>query len=422
MTRDRNLEPNMSSNAAERFHALDAVRGGALLLGIAVHLSMSFWPIPLWPIRDSDPSQELLASFFVMHIFRMALFFTIAGFFARLMFKKRGPLGFIKDRAKRIGIPFLVGWPLLVIAVFGIIIAYSIASLPPGAEPPPPPPTPTTPIWTWIPLAHTWFLYVLLWLYVGILGVVGVLSLIDRKGLLGRLVDPVVAVLVKSHLAPLVLSVPLFAVFFFDGSWIMWGGIRTPDMGLIPNLAASVGYATAFGFGWLLHRQPELLNVWKRWWPLHLAAAAGLSLLAMNYSALAATPAAVAELGTLDRLLSSAVYPLAIWTWSFGLIGAAMAFLSKQNNAIRYIADSSYWLYLIHLPVVMAFQIVFANVGLPWFVKFPIMLVLAFALMLASYQLLVRNTPIGGLLNGRRYGKAKPSAATPAPSAQPSLT
>ena len=50
----------MKTQSIERLHALDAVRGGALLLGIVVHLSMSFWPIPLWPIRDNDPSSALL--------------------------------------------------------------------------------------------------------------------------------------------------------------------------------------------------------------------------------------------------------------------------------------------------------------------------------------------------------------------------
>src|SRR5690606_41208149 len=99
----------MSSQVTDRLHALDAVRGGALLLGIVVHLSMSFWPMPFWPIRDSDPTPVLSTTFLVLHIFRMSLFFLIAGFFAHLLFHKRGPAGFIKDRLKRIGIPFIVG-------------------------------------------------------------------------------------------------------------------------------------------------------------------------------------------------------------------------------------------------------------------------------------------------------------------------
>jgi hypothetical protein len=79
---------------------------------------------------------------------------------------------------------------------------------------------------------------------------------------------------------------------------------------------------------------------------------------------------------------------------------------------------------LIHLPVAMVFQVLFANIAWPWFVKFPIMLAVAIALMLLSYQLLVRNTFIGAVLNGKRIpGKDRkppaesPSAAVPSKSA-----
>jgi peptidoglycan/LPS O-acetylase OafA/YrhL len=401
-------------SSTERLHALDAVRGGALLLGVVVHLSMSFWPIPLWPIRDNDPSQLTLTAFLVAHIFRMSLFFLIAGFFSRMLFQRRGALGFAKDRAKRIGIPFLVGWPLLFVAFIAVIIWHAVKAN--GGVMPEAPQGQPALTWKTMPLLHTWFLYVLLGLYAGTLAVVGVFRLIDRKGHIGRAVDAVMRFFVRTQLAPVLFGLPLAAFFFFKESWIMWGGVHTPDAGLAPNLQACVAYASAFGFGWLLQRQMDLLSVWKRWWPLHLAIAAGLSVVCLYYAGMAANPAAVADLSLLDRLASSAVYPIAIWTWSFGMIGLASAVLTKENRAIRYLADSSYWIYLIHLPVVMVFQSVFSTVEQPWFVKFPIMLALAMAVMLASYQLLVRDTPIGGLLNGRRHPgrRAVPSTVPPA--------
>jgi hypothetical protein len=268
--------------------------------------------------------------------------------------------------------------------------------------------------WGTLPLLHTWFLYVLLWLYAATLGIVGLLGALDRHGRLACVADGFVRAIVKTQLAPIVLGVPLFVVFAFSESWIPWGGIRTPDVGLVPNLAACVGFATAFGFGWLLHRQIDLLSVWRRSWPLYLAAAAGLTLVCLSYSELAADPAAVAGMSLTDRLVSSAAYPLAIWTWSFGLIGLATAFLTREHKTIRYLADSSYWVYLIHLPIAMVLQVLFANVAWPWFVKFPLMLAMAMALMLLSYQLLVRNTFVGVVLNGKRIpGKRyEPAAAS----------
>jgi peptidoglycan/LPS O-acetylase OafA/YrhL len=403
----------MTPHNTERLHALDAVRGGALLLGVVGHLSMSFWPIPFWPIRDNDPSSTLLTMFGVQHIFRMSLFFVVAGFFARLVLQKRGARGFVADRAKRIGLPLLVGWPLLFGAFIAVIVWSAIRAGTLEAMQAQPQPGLS---WSTLPLLHTWFLYVLLWLYAGALAIVGLVRVLDPKGKIAAVADRFVRAIVKTQLAPIVLGLPLFAVFAFAESWIPSGGIRTPDVGLVPNLAACVGFATAFGFGWLLQRQADLLSVWRRWWPLHLAAAAGLTIVCLSYSQLATDPAAIAELTATHRLVSAAVYPLAIWTWSLGLLGLAMAFLTEENRTIRYLADSSYWVYLIHLPVAMVFQVLLANVPWPWFVKFPLMLGVALALMLLSYQLLVRNTFIGAVLNGKRIpGKRpEPSAAAPA--------
>ena len=77
----------------QRLHALDAVRGFALLLGVAFHAALSFmpgWPPGIWAMNDVRPSQFLSDAAFVTHIFRMSLFFFIAGYFARLMYHKVG--------------------------------------------------------------------------------------------------------------------------------------------------------------------------------------------------------------------------------------------------------------------------------------------------------------------------------------------
>lgn len=100
-----------------RIHALDALRAFALLLGIVLHATVSFLPgfADLdWPIIDNSPSTLLGIAFYVIHIFRMTIFFLLAGFFARLMFQRQGANSFFTERAKRILIPLVVGWPVLV--------------------------------------------------------------------------------------------------------------------------------------------------------------------------------------------------------------------------------------------------------------------------------------------------------------------
>ena len=62
---------------------------------------------------DNSPSPFLSDAGFVAHIFRMSLFFFIAGFFGRLLYHKLGARGFWTNRAMRILVPLIVGWVIL---------------------------------------------------------------------------------------------------------------------------------------------------------------------------------------------------------------------------------------------------------------------------------------------------------------------
>ena len=95
-------------------------------------------------------------------------------------------------------------------------------------------------------------------------------------------------------------------------------------------------------------------------------------------------------------------YPLATWAWTFGLVGLAMRFLSRPNPAIRYVADSSYWVYLIHLPIIMVAQVLLFPLPLPALAKFALVLATTLPIMLLSYHLMVRYSFLGALLNGKR--------------------
>jgi peptidoglycan/LPS O-acetylase OafA/YrhL len=404
----------MAAHGSERLHALDAVRGFALLAGIVFHATLSFLPhpkgIPLWIVSDSQPSLVLAGLFHVLHIFRMTVFFLIAGFFARLAFNRRGAKGFIADRLKRIGIPLVAGWPILFAAIAGVTIWAAIRASH-GAPLPPPPKYAGFPAF---PLTHLWFLYVLLLLYAAVLIVRLPVALIDRSGCLRRGVDAALRPLVRNPLGLIVLAAPTAAALYSLPEWRPWFGIPTPDSSLVPNLGAAVAFASAFGFGWLLHRQVDLLEVWRRRWPLNLALAIGFTAAELSITGIA--PAIAAAAPGLMKLASAATFTLAIWSWSFALIGLALQFLANESPARRYIADASYWLYLIHLPIVMVLQVLVAPLDWPWPAKFAVILGVAFPLMFASYQFSVRHSCIGALLAGRRRPKPvrKAKAASPA--------
>jgi glucans biosynthesis protein C len=391
----------IQESPSERLHALDAVRAGALLLGVVFHASLSFLPNPqIWFVRDVQ-SVELGVFFFVAHIFRMTLFFLIAGFFARMLLERRGVGGFVRDRAKRILLPLTVFWPILFGAIVACFIWGYVATHPEAATAAPPPPPPPMTAQTF-PLTHLWFLYVLVILYAGALLLRGLVMAVDRKGAFrSGVVDKVITFLVKTPIAPFVLAAPLFAALALKPDWMMWFGVPTPDTGLVPNTPAMIAFGTAFGFGWLLNRQIDLLRVWERNWLLNL----GFALILTVTCLVIAGPAPIITPAAQDwkKLAFAGAYTLAIWAWTFALIGMALRFLSERNPVIRYVADASYWIYLIHLPIVMALQVLVLPLAWPWFAKFALLLWIAFSLMFLSYHYLVRYSFLGAILNGRKH-------------------
>ncbi|MEE2691842.1 MAG: acyltransferase family protein [Pseudomonadota bacterium] len=396
--------------AGERLHALDAARAGALLLGVAFHASMSFLPDPqIWIVRD-DQSAALGGLFYISHIFRMTLFFLLAGFFARMMLHRRGVAGFIGNRVKRIALPLLIFWPFVFAGIVACLIWGYVASVGPEAAAAAPPPAPMTA--KTFPLTHLWFLYVLIIFYAAALALRGVVVAVDRKGGWRGVADGFVAPIVEQPLGFLALAAPAATALFLMHDWYLWFGVPTPDTGLVPNRPALIAYGVAFGFGWLLQRQPRLLETLQKRWALNLALAIALTAGLIAYAGLA--PVLTPAPQDWKKAAYAAVYGSAVWTWTFGLVGAAMRFLSAPNPAIRYAADASYWVYIVHVPVVMALQVLAFGVDAPWTVKFPAVLLLTYAATFLSYDLLVRYSFVGALLNGKKTRKKKTRGANPA--------
>ena len=377
----------------ERLYAMDAVRAFALLSGVVLHAAMTFMPglAAFGFPADSSPSTFLQNAFYVIHIFRMPLFFFIAGFFGHLMFHRKGTSGFVRDRAKRIVLPLIVGWVAFGPMMMGLIY---INLAPPVTAPAAPPSSAFA-------LAHLWFLYYLVLIYVGVIGLRGfALKYVPDAAPFRNRIDATVKKIVANHTAALFVALPVIACLFLTPNWIMWTGIPTPDTGLMPQRPALIAYGTAFIFGWVVHRQSELLAVLSRRWALHLIAAVGLTILSFWLVGQVSNPFAVP---TSLKIAYAASYTLAAWSWVFALIGAGIRFFATDRPTIRYLADSSYWVYLAHLPLVFALQLVVLKWPLHWAVKFPLIVCTAMALLLLSYHFLVRNTLIGEVLNGRRH-------------------
>lgn len=96
-----------NSKMSHRRTDLDALRTFAMLLGIALHASLSFFVFP-WPIHDKHSSNLLLPVLVAVHGFRMPLFFLLSGYFTMLVFRRRGLAALLEQRFKRIFLPLMI--------------------------------------------------------------------------------------------------------------------------------------------------------------------------------------------------------------------------------------------------------------------------------------------------------------------------
>jgi glucans biosynthesis protein C len=401
----------------ERWHSLDALRAGALLLGIVLHASMAYLPgfrDVRWPIADESTSATLGVTFFVIHVFRMSVFFLIAGFFARALRERLGTGGFIRNRLRRIALPLLVFY-LLVTPFTFIAFIWGMRQL--GLTGPPLVPPPAPLVGPPMPWGHLWFLYLLLVLCVAVIAGRSLFAALDSRGAVRARVARVFDALMSTPVVALVLAAPVAAVLYAAAWWQPWQGVPAPIVGFVPNLPALLVYGSAFVCGWLMHREMRTLSSLAAAWPLHLGAAILSTAVAL---ALVGITPRFGPIPLTDgaRATYAFAYLLAGWCWTFALVGLAVRFFAAPSVRWRYLSDASYWMYIVHLPVVWLLQVWMLRWPLHWSVKFVLVMALTSLFLFATYHYLVRSTFLGVFLNGRRYPRATASV-TSAPSISP---
>src|SRR5262249_30771179 len=88
-------------------------RATMMFLGIYLHVAVAYSPIGGWPFKQAQLSHGLDFSIALIHVFRMPVFYVMAGFFAALLHERRGFRDAAENRLRRILVPFLVGWAIL---------------------------------------------------------------------------------------------------------------------------------------------------------------------------------------------------------------------------------------------------------------------------------------------------------------------
>lgn len=243
------------------------------------------------------------------------------------------------------------------------------------------------------------------------LGLRAVLKVLDKNQQLNRLADRCMRGVMLPG-AALLLAIPTALALYFHPKWMLWFGVPTPDQSLYPNFAALVSGGTGFVFGWLLQRQTALLQTLARFYGLHLLIALAATIYCLGRVGL--TPAFDSAPQNMHTLAFAYSYCIGAWSWTFAIIAIAQRYCSAHSQLRRTIADASYWVYIVHLPIVMAVQVTFSLVKWPWWLEYPLALGIGFALMFGGYFLFVRGRWIGNLLNGKRQApQERASGAEP---------
>ena len=334
-----------------------------MLLGIVLHASLFLIPVG-WvgqdPWAKSIPVEEnpYAYLFAAIHGFRMPVFFLLSGFFTAMLWQRRGLGELINHRLKRIGLPLAIG-------AFTIVPLNALIWT--GEE--------FQSIWwlfAWLGgFSHLWFLWMLLWLAAVFVGAARV-GLTFTHPIVWWLAVPL------SLLPQLLMTEPTFG----------------PDTsaGLIPHPVVLGYYALFFVIGAHLYQRGVAM---QREWTYALAPAL-----------LLAFPVGIATVGEemplSARMVSDVMQAAYAWLMCFGLMGLFRLHASEERYWVRYVSDSSYWLYLWHLPLVAASQLLVSGWPLNPHLKFALILAAVVAVLLGVYQLAVRYTWVGAMLNGPR--------------------
>ena len=385
-----------------RYHGLDALRGVMMMLGIVLHAATFYLADPPVPIPvDRSTSVVFDVGLVFIHSFRMPVFFVLAGFFASLLVEKYGVAGSYANRAKRVLLPFLAGLVTIVPLTVWIILSFFLsvstgerqlftdqsqiellnldleAMEEAGMREEPSP-------------VHLWFLHYLLYFYLP-LPLYGFLAArtagASSPDVSRLLASPWTSIAFASITAitlwPFRFGVPFGGFLYFT-----------------PHPPSLLYYGTFFALGYLFHTHRSVLDTFQR-----CVTASGLLSLVLFPAALMASvwERQLSEPSLGVHALAVVLHAFCTWSLVYFFIGVSLRYFDFESPWIRFISQSSYWVYLVHMPIVGVFGWILLPYDLSAFVKFPIVMSATTVACFVSYQYLARTTWISVLLNGKRF-------------------
>lgn len=383
----------------KRRHYLDAIRVSAILLLIPYHAAR-------YVQKGFGEDRIVDAAVWFVHTWHMPLFFAISGFLAATALRRSGAVRQVRSRLRRLGVPLVIGMLTVVpLANFFVIGAAAIWSrdqkVPVKRELSFDHVFNTTP-------QHLWFIDYLLVISLLALGAWVAITEFPK---VGAAINRGFRVLMTSWWGVLALAATSALILITKPGWVA-GGTMSDSLVPVPTLL--VYFSFFFLFGWLFSGQDDLQEVLKRGAWLRFAAGAliaipGFFLFYNNtdFTGNVGIAGMLAEDGQL-RIVGLFAVGLVCWLMLFGIWGLLARYVRSESRVLRYLADASFWIYLVHIPFLVAIQSALAETHLEVALRYALTVSGTLALAVGSYALVQAGRRLWVRLTGQRH----PSAST----------
>ena len=109
--------------------------------------------------------------------------------------------------------------------------------------------------------------------------------------------------------------------------------------------------------------------------------------------------------GASFELHLGAVLANALCTWALIclFLGSAQRFFDRESPWILYVSQSSYWVYLVHLPLVFLAGWWLLQFDFPAVLKFPLVCGFTAVVAFTTFHYWVQKTRVSDFLHGRRF-------------------
>ncbi len=360
-----------------RYHGLDILRSLALILGLFFHASIPFTeiPIPLWIIYYESKSWVYDTILMGTHSFRMPLFFILAGFFSALLYRKLSTKNYLIGRTKKIVFPFIAS--MIVLTPLMIIQYIWVGFVTNPWE------TGNQFHWKNYPVFHLWFLEILIIITVLVMSFIVSIKYFfpNTHDYLQRLLEA------DSNKNQLIWNALYLICLGFIG-YLSWSDFPGDQFMYAFTITQPVDkiflYLIFFLIGWLLYRNIFLFEQVRRSVKINLliGSAALIFLLWVRYWLFVNKDEQFIMLGILGNI----AVPIAAVFLSLGLFGFFTHEKFKPSAIVNYLVNASYWIYLIHVPIILYVQVLISDWQINSFIKYVFIIAVTFMISCFTYS------------------------------------